>query len=73
MKNSVQGSGSRVQAAGASCRRCHAPQHEEDLVLFWTHRICWDCNRELAGVLRDTVNMFIGIPSPSNADQMRLL
>jgi len=56
-----------------ACQRCRRPVEQEELTLFWTFNICDCCNRELAGVLRRTVNVFIGLPETKNPDQLSLL
>lgn len=43
------------------CRKCRTMIEHYDSNLFWEFRICNKCNHELSGVLRETVNAFIGV------------
>ena len=55
------------------CRRCGKQVKAEEVVLFWSFEICYECNRGLAGVLRQAAYTFIGISAPVSPDQLKLL
>ncbi len=57
----------------SSCQACGQPHKEEDLLQYLTFTICYECNRKLSGLVRQTVYSFIGVPAPVPPGQMRLL
>ncbi len=55
------------------CQSCHKKIAEEDIVQYLTFNICYDCNRQLSGLVRQTIYAFMRVPAPVPPGQLRLL
>ena len=45
------------------CQKCGKKIVGDEIVLFWSFEICHECNGELAGLIRATVQTFMRHPT----------